>query len=268
MRKVSDVMSTPTFFVSQTSSLDEVERALEAHRVSALAVIDEDGELVGVVSRSDLIRRALRTETRGTRTLTLPDLQAIEVMTPDPLRVAASDTLAHAAKVMTEAAVHRVFVMEGDDLAGVIATQDVLRAVRIEHLSTPLSAWMSSPPTIERTASAGSAARALAQTRSHGVVVQDAGYPVGVLTATGLLLAAQAPASITIDELMEARPLCLPPGMPLFRAAAFTLANDVRHVLVVDESGLTGMVTGLDFVRAYSQASQPTHERADSVDPV
>lgn len=55
--KAADVMTRNVVTVSPESSVREVARLLLAHRISAVPVVDGSGELVGVVSEGDLMRR-------------------------------------------------------------------------------------------------------------------------------------------------------------------------------------------------------------------
>lgn len=53
---VRDVMTSPAVSVGRTTSLKEVARLLEKHRIKRVPVL-EAGRLVGIVSRADLVRR-------------------------------------------------------------------------------------------------------------------------------------------------------------------------------------------------------------------
>lgn len=53
---VRDVMTSPAVSVRRTTSLQEIARLLEKHRIKRVPVLDA-GRLVGIVSRADLVRR-------------------------------------------------------------------------------------------------------------------------------------------------------------------------------------------------------------------
>src|SRR5215470_9568191 len=53
-QKVSQVMTTQPWTVTPETSLDEVVRLMERHRIKRLPVV-QDGKLVGIVSRADLL---------------------------------------------------------------------------------------------------------------------------------------------------------------------------------------------------------------------
>lgn len=55
-----DLMSSPAVTVSSGGSLPAVAKMMDDERVKRLPVVDEQGRLVGIVSRSDLLRMYLR----------------------------------------------------------------------------------------------------------------------------------------------------------------------------------------------------------------
>ena len=56
--KAADVMVSAVISVRPSARVEEVAGILLASRISAVPVIDEQGELLGIVSESDLMRRA------------------------------------------------------------------------------------------------------------------------------------------------------------------------------------------------------------------
>jgi CBS domain-containing protein len=56
--KAADVMVSTVITVRPTARVEEVASILLANRISAVPVIDEQGELLGIVSEGDLMRRA------------------------------------------------------------------------------------------------------------------------------------------------------------------------------------------------------------------
>ena len=56
--KAADVMVSAVISVRPNARVEEVASILLASRISAVPVIDEQGELLGIVSEGDLMRRA------------------------------------------------------------------------------------------------------------------------------------------------------------------------------------------------------------------
>jgi CBS domain-containing protein len=54
--KISEVMSRKVISVEKNTPLDEVASLMVEHRVNRLPVLDEKGDLVGIVTRADVVR--------------------------------------------------------------------------------------------------------------------------------------------------------------------------------------------------------------------
>jgi CBS domain-containing protein len=85
-RQAGEVMSTPAVTISPLASIVEAARAMHERRVKRLPVVDEAGSLVGIVSRSDLIKVFLRSDEEICRDA--EDELALPLrMTPDAIRL-------------------------------------------------------------------------------------------------------------------------------------------------------------------------------------
>jgi CBS-domain-containing membrane protein len=56
--KARDVMVSPVVSVKPSASVKEVAKLLLERRISAVPVVDDQGEVVGIVSEGDLLHRA------------------------------------------------------------------------------------------------------------------------------------------------------------------------------------------------------------------
>ena len=59
-RRAAEVMSTPVVTIDPDATVAEAARRLARHRIKRLPVVNQDGRLVGIVSRADLLRLYLR----------------------------------------------------------------------------------------------------------------------------------------------------------------------------------------------------------------
>ncbi len=247
-----DYMAEPVYSVSCDASAREVDRALEERDVSAVVVEDVNGDPVGVVSRSDLVRVAYHEELAPPRlVLSLPDKRAGEVMTKGIVTLPPEAPIEAVARTMADRGIARVFVSRENLLLGVVGAVEILRAVADRRIPTPLARAMSRPfLTVEADEGLAVAAQRVAGAGMHGLVVVEDGWPVGVVGDSEVLLARRWPPHVPVRDWMQPRVLCLPAGMPLFRAASHALHNDVRHVIVMDDRGMKGIITGIDFARS------------------
>lgn len=246
-------MSSPLASVHRGDSLDDVHLRLQESGFSALPVVDDAGHVVGVISRSDLLRLGTRESEAEPRSplLVFPDRAAGEEMTPSLTTVPPAAPLSKVAEIMIEDRVHRVFVeTEDGKTTGVVTTRDLMRAISDAKVSGPLSDFMSSPVfTIRAAEPVSLATERLGKARVTGLVVVDEGWPVGVFSQFEALDARDVRRETAVEDVMSPAILILDGRTPIHRAAAQAASMDVRRVVVVDGEETVGIVTGLDFAR-------------------
>ena len=79
---------------------------------------------------------AVAPDTTGEGTAYLAEHQVDELMTRKIYSVAPTERVAEAAKVMQRAGIHRLLVMHGGRLIGIVTTMDIARAVADNRLTT------------------------------------------------------------------------------------------------------------------------------------
>jgi CBS domain-containing protein len=122
--RVRDFMVTkPVVFTRETDLLDAVRVLVDRH-ISGAPVVDERGNLVGVLTERDFLKAALVAGYHGERGGCVGDY-----MTRDVEAVNADDSLLDVAARFVETKYRRYPVMEDNRVVGVVARRDVLRAV-------------------------------------------------------------------------------------------------------------------------------------------
>ncbi len=250
-RPVRQYMRGPVVTVAPNATLDQAREAMDARHISAVAVVENDA-LVGVVSRTDLLQvgTILAQGPRCNRPLELPPGEVADLMTRDVLTVGPDDPVSNAARVMVENHVHRVFVLDGNLLTGVLSTTDMMNAVADARVADPIARYMSEPViTVDLDTSVGEAVKRLADADVRGIVVVDQDWPVGLFTQEEALEARSLPPTTPVDEAASAAMLCLDKDTPVHRAAAQAATMDVRRILAVRDAQVEGILTGLDLAR-------------------
>jgi CBS domain-containing protein len=136
---VKDVMTTNVIWVKQDTPFGAIAAALHEHRVSAFPVLDEKGQVLGVVSESDLLPKLAlgggvdlppgmitgilrHHELEKARAVTAADLMSSPAAT-----VSADDTVEQAARLMYLRRFKRLPVVDADShLVGIVSRADVL----------------------------------------------------------------------------------------------------------------------------------------------
>ncbi len=251
-RPVCDFMSTPVATIHPDATLADAEQRLEAGSYSCLGVVGEDGHLCGVLSRTDVLRigRLRAVMAADPQLLKMPHQLVRARMIHNVVTADRTTPLHAAAAAMVQNHIHRIFVVENGRAVGVLSTRDLMRAIIEARVAEPIMRWMSSPVlTISASDSVAVATDLLQDARVRGLIVEDQDWPVGVYTQTEALAAAERDANTRVDEVMSCALLCLPPKLPLFRAAAFALDTRARRILAVASREMQGILSGLDMAR-------------------
>jgi predicted transcriptional regulator len=119
---VRDVMHRKVISCRVDTPLREVAKRLDSEKINALIVVDESGDLAGVVSQTDLVKTCERD---------WRNMVAEDVMTSDVVTVVADIPVLVAVELMVDNQVHRVVITQGG-LAprrpvGVLSMTDVVR---------------------------------------------------------------------------------------------------------------------------------------------
>ncbi len=148
---VGDVMTKSVYTVTANWTLLDAARAMRAHHVSGMPVVDEDDRVVGVLSESDIVQELHEAtgvgNARGVLDLFLAaaglrrkDMienclhhltrrKVSDAMARRPVTVSTDDSLAEAARLMRRFSVNRVPVVRDDGLVGILTRQDVVEAL-------------------------------------------------------------------------------------------------------------------------------------------
>ncbi|NCC33010.1 MAG: CBS domain-containing protein, partial [Chloroflexia bacterium] len=113
---------------SRDTPIQDVARQMADNDVSALIVVNEDGDMIGLISRTDLVNARLYEQYwkhwRG--------LTAGHIMVTDVVSVRSQDTMQDASKLMMERRIHRVVVLDSDagkKPLGILSVTDVVRDI-------------------------------------------------------------------------------------------------------------------------------------------
>src|SRR6266487_3641177 len=138
-RTVRNVMTREVVTVNEQAPFTELVRLMAVHKLSALPVVDGDGQVVGIVSEADLLRkeeyqdeqdaphwlerrhqRVARSKAAGR---TAAEVMSTPVITVDP-----DATVPMAARLLARHGIKRLPVVDDQDrLVGIVSRADLLR---------------------------------------------------------------------------------------------------------------------------------------------
>jgi len=123
MLQIKDIMSRNVYTVDAEASAEEAAWGLTRRHIGGAPARDADGNLVGVLSSSDLVNPEPAQWIRGEATVG-------DLMNPDVISLYAEDPAMAAVDEMARRGIHRVVVLDGESkLAGIVTPMDVVCAL-------------------------------------------------------------------------------------------------------------------------------------------
>ena len=142
--KAKDVMTHHVVFIEPDATITQAARLMLGRRISGLPVVNRTGNLVGIVTEGDFLRR-VETNTQRRRPRWLEFLvgssrlageyththgrKVEEVMTPDPVTVAEDTSLEELVRMMEKCRIKRLPVVRGQELVGIVSRANLVRAL-------------------------------------------------------------------------------------------------------------------------------------------
>jgi CBS domain-containing protein len=147
MLTVADIMTSKVVSIKGSTTVRELAEIFESTRFGTLPIVDENGNVTGLVTASDLVEqdRPLHIPTvislfdwviplggEGTLQRELNKITAqtaTELATVDFVSVVPSDTVSNVAEIMSSKKLHALPVVEGKKLVGMVSRIDIIRAM-------------------------------------------------------------------------------------------------------------------------------------------
>ena len=145
MQTVAEIMTKDVVTVKGSTTVREMAEIFDKMCFGSLPLVDEDGNLTGIVTASDLIEQGrplhiptvislfdwvipLESEQSLERDLKRITAQtAAELAAKDVVTVAATDLVSTAAEVMSSCKLHALPVVDGKKLVGMVSRIDIIR---------------------------------------------------------------------------------------------------------------------------------------------
>ena len=147
MLKAKDVMTNDVITVTRETSVRDLALLFTERHISSVPVVDDNGDLIGIVSESDLIEQDknlhiptvvsifdwviyLESDKRFEKELQKMTAQTVgEIYSEEVFSVGPETPVSEVADIMSSKKVHAVPVVEGSRLVGVVARIDLIRTM-------------------------------------------------------------------------------------------------------------------------------------------
>jgi predicted transcriptional regulator len=123
MLTVGDIMTANVYILDSAAAADEAAWGLTRRHIGGAPVMDPSGNLVGVLTKGDLVNPEPEQWIKGEATVE-------DLMNPDVLALFVGDPAMAAATAMVRRNIHRVMVLDQNHkLVGIVTATDIVRAV-------------------------------------------------------------------------------------------------------------------------------------------
>ncbi|MFQ5514093.1 MAG: HPP family protein [Myxococcota bacterium] len=135
-RPIRTLMNGEVVTIDPQASLAELEKLLAVTTISGVPVLDEGGELVGIVSKTDLT--GYYASPAG-RDVDAEKAQVWQIMSLSVIAASAETPIPEVARMMMEAGVHRVVLRDRGHTAGIVTSLDFVRLLAEGPSAAPLT---------------------------------------------------------------------------------------------------------------------------------
>jgi chloride channel protein, CIC family len=132
--RVADLMQTELESVAPDMTVAQAVIRLSDAHVHGVPVVDTGGQIVGVLTTTDVLNAAAEAAGSEDRERLFDQTTVEEIMTPRPMTVDPDTDVKEAAQQMLYLEVHRLFVEHDGQLMGVISQSDIVRAVALARI--------------------------------------------------------------------------------------------------------------------------------------
>ena len=147
-------MTSEVISARADKTVQQLVRLLREHSITGAPVVDGTGALVGVVSKTDIILNKIfgegpvmdsdyhkQTEAEEDALWDdfaledVRDLRVGDIMSPEVVTAQQDTPIEELAGIMHSHRIHRVIIVKGDRLSGIVSTTDILKAVIEKKIS-------------------------------------------------------------------------------------------------------------------------------------
>lgn len=140
-----DIMSRKTIAVTPKTSFNELIKILVEHKIGGVPVVNENNDLIGIVSKSDIVTHTLEKELKKVLKKvvdvvfeTKEDKEGVKklpkklsrtvgnIMTKKVVTASPKTDVSEIANLMLKNKIHRIIITENDKVTGIVTALDIL----------------------------------------------------------------------------------------------------------------------------------------------
>ena len=146
--RARDIMTCDIITVPVNTTISDLCRLLHQHHITGAPVVDEGGELVGIVSEKDLVTAEVQSiqgdpsysdihelfssrfmNPEGANVLTHRHNWVEDIMTRDVITAVEDTDVTELCRLMVDSHIHRIPILRERKIVGIVSSMDVLRVI-------------------------------------------------------------------------------------------------------------------------------------------
>ncbi len=135
----ADIMERNVLTVKPGAPVGEVSALFKLHNIKGAPVVDGSGNLIGIVTEDDLVfgqlgvpeeqREMMASDEPRSGPRSQVTLRVAEIMTQNPIAASEDTPLEELCRLMSRLKIHRIPIVHGTQVVGIVSTIDVCRIV-------------------------------------------------------------------------------------------------------------------------------------------
>ncbi|MBT4482980.1 MAG: CBS domain-containing protein [Candidatus Latescibacteria bacterium] len=139
-----DIMTRNVIIVDENTAINDLIEIFLEHKISCVPVVNKEKKLVGIVTKTDVLSHLLDIDLDVSLKVHLKDivesipehgdidistetdLNAVNIMTPNPITASENTSIESLAKIMIDHNIHRLIIEKDSAIVGIISTLDIL----------------------------------------------------------------------------------------------------------------------------------------------
>jgi signal transduction histidine kinase/DNA-binding response OmpR family regulator len=247
-------MNTHVATICSDETLVSAAKMMSEKKHSCIVVVD-GGWVTGILTETDILKRIAGKHND------FDSRRVVEIMSSPVVRACRDLSVLKAAKMMEERHIKRLPVLEDERLVGIVTQTDIVRVMTSCGEWRDVSQIMSrNVAAVERMTTVAEAAQVMTSRGISCVVAVEGGEAIGILTERDMLSKIVAhhkdPTRTTMEEVMSAPVVSVPPNFSVFSASRIMEAKGIRRLTVMEDRRLCGIVAQTDIFRATNRELQ------------
>jgi PAS domain S-box-containing protein len=254
-----DVMSGEVTTIPMDESVVSAAKLMSENNISCVVVVNNE-TIAGILTETDLLRKV------SGQNKDFDKIRIAEIMSSPVMGIAPELSVLEVSRIMKERNIRRLPVIENNRLVGIITQTDLVRVLTFYGMWKDIGEIMSRNVAVIQKGETIADAAQIMNTRDVSCVVVLSGRDVvGILTERDMLKRIVAikkdPTRTKVEDVMSWPVISVPADYSAFSSSRIMEQKHIRHLIVMENERLCGIVTQTDIFKAIKKKLQSDEEK-------